>query len=461
MTINFREEVLKHKEDFLNDLFNLLKVRSILGTDITESTPVGSGPKEALELFLSFGARDGYSTKLVDNIAGHIEVGQGEDLFGILGHVDVVPVNESEWISHPFKPEIRDGKIFARGVLDDKGPTLAGYYAVKLLDKLGVKWKKRVRVIIGSDEETGFRCVKAYFAKEEQPSIGFTPDAMFPLIYGEKAHANYRYNLKITDDNVDAEYKLENFSAGLVKNMVPSSAVAQLLGEIANLENLFNNFLMDNDISGKIENNKLIVYGKAAHGSTPHLGENAATKLAEFLNTLSLDVNGKNYVEFISENLANDPFGEKLGLKYEDDEMGQATYNYGIFEYNENNAFVEVDSRYPAKFNLKDKIKNISFDNIEIDFYSNKEAHYVSKDDELVQTLLKSYRKYSGDEVTEPMVIGGGTYARCLKKGVAFGVLLPGREDTMHQANEYIFEEDLLLSIAIFAESIYNLCCEK
>lgn len=460
MKINFKEEVQKHKEDLLSDLFELLKVRSILGTDISDETPVGSGPKEALELFLSFGKRDGYETKLVDNIAGHIEIGEGEDLFGILGHVDVVPVNESEWTTPPFEPSVRDGKIFARGVLDDKGPTLAGYYAVKLLDKLGVKWKKRVRVIIGSDEETGFRCVKAYFAKEEQPSIGFTPDAMFPLIYGEKAHANFRYVFDKLEDKEEYDYKLLSLNAGLVKNMVPSEVTAELSGNLSLLEEKFNEFLKVNDLTGKIEGSTIIVYGKAAHGSTPHFGVNAATKLADFLNTINLDKNGKLYVEFINKNISDSPFGDKLGLKYNDDEMGDATYNYGIFKYNLEEAIIETDSRYPAKFNLLEKLSELKFDNVKLDVYSNKEAHYVPKDDEMVQTLLSAYRNHTGDTVNEPRVVGGGTYARCLKKGVAFGVLLPGREDTMHQANEYIYEEDLMLSVAIFAEAIYNLCCE-
>lgn len=460
MTINFKEEVLKHKDDLFSDLFDLLKVRSILGTDVTEETPVGSGPKEALELFLSYGERDGYKTKLVDNIAGHIEIGSGDEIFGILGHVDVVPVNESEWTTPPFEPNVRDGKIFARGVLDDKGPTLGAYYAAKLLDKLGVEWKKRVRVIIGSDEETGFRCVHAYFAKEEQPATGFTPDAVYPLVYAEKAKANFRYNLVFKEDSGNAEYTLKTLNAGLVKNMVPSDAVAELAGDLAKLKELLDKYVAETGVEAELDGNKVKIYGKAAHGSTPQFGENAATKLAEFLNTLDLDVNGKNYVKFIVENIANDPFGERLGLKYEDNEMGAATYNYGIFEYGEGKALVETDSRYPAKFDLVSKLKDLDIENIDVELYENKEAHYVPKEDPFVQSFMNVYRKYTGDVETEPKVLGGGTYARCLKKGIAFGVLLPGREDTMHQANEYILIEDLLLSVAMFAEVIYENCCK-
>ena len=466
MSIDFKKEVLNHKEDLLKDLFELLSVRSILGTDITEETPFGSGPREALDLILSFGERDGYKTKLVENKAGHIEVGQGEELFGILGHVDVVPVVEADWTSHPFKPEIRDGKIFARGSLDDKGPTMAAYYAVKLLDKLGVKWNKRVRVIIGSDEETGFRCVEAYFKHEEQPASGFTPDAMFPLVYAEKARATFDHKLKFVLEDGNYNYKLVKFNGGQVLNMVIASAKAELVGEVSDIKEKFENFLAQEKLDGEVtveDTIKLTLKGKAAHGSTPQYGINGATKLAEFLSTLGLDNNGKNFVNYIVEKLANDPFGEKLGIDYSDNEMGEATYNYGILDYDleKKVGIVSTDCRHPMKFDLVARLNGVKVDNIDIEVTSTKEAHYVPKDDELVTTLMDVYRKHTGDTKNDAFVLGGGTYARCLKKGVAFGLLFPGKEDTMHQANEYLEVEDLLLGTAIYAEGIYKLCCEQ
>ena len=466
MSIDFKKEVLNHKEDLLKDLFELLSVRSILGTDITEETPFGSGPREALDLILSFGERDGYKTKLVENKAGHIEVGQGEELFGILGHVDVVPVVEADWTSHPFKPEIRDGKIFARGSLDDKGPTMAAYYAVKLLDKLGVKWNKRVRVIIGSDEETGFRCVEAYFKHEEQPASGFTPDAMFPLVYAEKARATFDHKLKFVLEDGNYNYKLVKFNGGQVLNMVIASAKAELVGEVSDIKEKFENFLALEKLDGEVtveDTIKLTLKGKAAHGSTPQYGINGATKLAEFLSTLGLDNNGKNFVNYIVEKLANDPFGEKLGIDYSDNEMGEATYNYGILDYDleKKVGIVSTDCRHPMKFDLVARLNGVKVDNIDIEVTSTKEAHYVPKDDELVTTLMDVYRKHTGDTKNDAFVLGGGTYARCLKKGVAFGLLFPGKEDTMHQANEYLEVEDLLLATAIYAEGIYKLCCEQ
>ncbi|MDO4814458.1 MAG: dipeptidase PepV [Gemella sp.] len=461
MTINFKEEVLKHKEDLLSDLFELLSIESYTDNTSSEEAPFGPGPRKALDKILSFGERDGYIVKNVGNAAGHIEVGQGEELFGVLGHVDVVPANPKEWISHPFKPEIRDGKIFARGVLDDKGPTMAAYYAIKLLDKLGVTWTKKVRLIAGSDEEVGFRCVDRYFQTEERPDLGFTPDAHFPLINGEKARATFSFNLKFQDDK-DAAFKLVKLNAGLAQNMVPSSVTATLEGDSTILKEKLEEYGYDSYTLEESEVLELTFKGKAAHGSTPEKGLNAATKLADFMLSLDLDDNAKNYFEFIVKYLHEDHVGQKLGLQYSDEDMGHASFNYGIFKYDIANkeGRIETDSRYPAKYKLADKVNELSFDNFDVKLEENKEAHFVPVEDELVQTLLSVYRKHTGDQESQPMVIGGGTYARCMKKAVAFGVLLPGREDTMHQANEYMYVEDLLLSTAIFAESIYKICCK-
>ena len=243
--------------------------------------------------------------------------------------------------------------------------------------------------------------------------------------------------------------------------MVVASAEAKLSGEEKDIKEKFEKFLADEKLEGEVNSGEvitLVVKGKAAHGSTPQFGINAGTKLAEFLNTLNLDTNGKNYVKYIATRLANDPFGKELGIEYSDDEMGASTYNYGIFKYDpvEKVGVVKTDCRHPKNFDLVSKLEKLQEENINIVVTSTKEAHYVPKDDELVTTLVDVYRKHTGDT----FVLGGGTYARCLKKGVAFGLLFPGKQDTMHQANEFLEIEDLLLATAIYAEGIYKLCCE-
>ena len=179
-TINWQSEIEKRKQNLLVDTQNLLKIKSVLDEEQhTETAPFGEGVKAALDYMLELGANDGFTVKNVDHVAGHIEMGEGEELLGILCHVDVVPEGDG-WSSDPFGAEIRDGKIYARGAVDDKGPTMAAYYAMKVIKELGLPLQKRVRMIIGTDEESQWRCVNHYFEVEEMPTLGFAPDADFP-----------------------------------------------------------------------------------------------------------------------------------------------------------------------------------------------------------------------------------------------------------------------------------------
>src|SRR5699024_306663 len=94
------------------------------------------------------------------------------------------------WNTDPYNPVIKDGVIYARGVQDDKGPTIAAYYAMKILKELDVPLKQRVRLIVGTDEESDWLCTDAYFKKEEMPNFGFAPDAEFPVIHRSEEHTS-------------------------------------------------------------------------------------------------------------------------------------------------------------------------------------------------------------------------------------------------------------------------------
>ena len=60
----------------------------------------------------------------------------------------------------------------------------------------------------------------------------------------------------------------------------------------------------------------------------------------------------------------------------------------------------------------------------------------------------------------EPMSTGGGTYAKVLKQGVAFGALFPDEEDLAHQADEYETIDRLMLAMKIYANALVRLACE-
>ena len=124
-----------------------------------------------------------------------IFVGGGDELLGVLGHVDVVPAGTG-WYTDPFGPVIKDGKLYARGASDDKGPTVAAYYALKMIRDLELPVSKRIRVIIGTDEESGWGCMDHYLNVAETPDFGFSPDAYFPIINGEKGNVSVNLNFK-------------------------------------------------------------------------------------------------------------------------------------------------------------------------------------------------------------------------------------------------------------------------
>lgn len=462
--INWQELVEDYKEDFLKDLFTLLKIDSVRDDKAaTEEFPVGPGPVKALDAFLEIGKRDGFETKNFDNWAGHIEYGAGEELLGVLGHVDVVPVGTG-WETDPFEPVIKDGRVYARGSSDDKGPTMAAYYALKMIRDLKLPVSKRIRVIIGTDEESGWGCMDHYLKVAETPDFGFSPDANFPIINGEKGNVSVQLNFN--GENGDS-VRLLTFDSGLRPNMVPQDAEAVVVTEKPDeLTDAFKVYLNHQPVSGEatVEGNQVsfTVLGKASHGASPANGINAATYLADFLSGHGFEKDAKAFLHVTANYLHENADGKKLGINHNDDLMGELTANFGIFKFKEGTkGLINANMRFPqgtdgdtilSQFEEALKGEDV---NVEIVGLS-KEPHYVPKDDPLVETLLNVYHKQTGLEAHE-MIIGGGTYGRLLERGVAFGAMFPDSIDTMHQANEFMAIEDLMRAMSIYAESIYEL----
>ncbi|QQZ10566.1 dipeptidase PepV [Heyndrickxia vini] len=465
--INWTEEVLKRKDQIIDDLKGLLKINSVLDEEnATEDAPLGKGIKEALQYLLDLGEKDGFTAKNVGNLAGHLEMGQGNELIGILCHVDVVPEGDG-WSVDPYGGEIADGKIYARGASDDKGPTMAAYYAMKIVKDLGVPLEKRVRMIIGTDEESNWRCVDHYFQHEEMPTMGFAPDADFPIINAEKGIADYDIVLPAKTDDQQVKNTLLSFQSGRRYNMVPDFAEAIITfdGEQTDLFQKFTSFLEGNEVKGKyfVENGELHLEleGVSAHGMEPRNGKNAGLFLTKFLSTLELNQNAKKFVDFAVNVLFDQSRGEGLGVQYSDDITGDLTINVGKMNYdNKKGGSFGINMRYPVTFNMgeeKEKISTIASEyGFSIENFSDSKPHHVDANDGLIKTLQKVYEEQTGEKA-ELLSIGGGTYARSLKSGVAFGALFPGRPDVMHQKDEYMPVDDLLKATAIYAQAIYEL----
>jgi len=461
-------EVEKRKEALIKDTQELLHIKSLLDEKNTfPDAPLGKGVKAALDFMLTLGEKDGFTAKNVGNLAGHLEFGKGEELLGILCHVDVVPEGDG-WTSDPFGAEIRDGKIFARGALDDKGPTMAAYYAMKIVKELGLELKKRVRMIIGTDEESNWRCVDTYFEHEEMPTLGFAPDADFPIINAEKGISDFDFVQNKTDfEKNDNLIEILSFESGRRYNMVPDYAKATVRASGKELEitqeftHFMNKFGIESQYHLEQDEICLQVYGVSAHGMEPNNGKNAGLFLAEFLSKQKIDARADHYFQFVSHYFFDDSRGKKLGVAFRDELSGELTINAGILSYSkETHGKVGVSVRYPVTNKMEEtkaKLDDLlSGEGFLIQNFKDSKPHYVDEQEFLIRTLKKVYQEQTGEEATL-LAIGGGTYARSLKTGVAFGPLFPGRPDIAHQKDEYIVIEDLLKATAIYAQAIFEL----
>ncbi len=444
-------DIYKNKDNLIKDMQGLLRINSVLGdTPISADAPFGEGIRDSLLYVLKLGKEMGFKTVNVDNVAGHIEYGEGEDIIGILCHVDVVPAI-GKWKFPPFSAIIDDNKIYARGAIDDKGPIITVLYALKALKDNNIKLNKRIRLILGTDEESQWRGIRKYFEKEEQPLMGFSPDADFPIIYGEKGIMS----IDLTNNLIDEE--LVSFSSGDRYNVVPDEASCVLF---KNLEYEFNHYLEEEQLEGEllVDNNKFIlkIIGQSAHAMEPKNGINAAIKLCKFLNEYVTNP----AINFIGDKLQDSRFKD-MRLDFKDPELGDLTVNVAVVKADNKSAKIGLNLRYPINWDkenfLKELAKQAREYSLTLSVISDSLPHYIDKNDELVQKLYNVYKKHTKDEINKPFTIGGGTYAKVLKKGVAFGPVFPGRIDVVHQVDEHISIDDALLAASIYLDAIYEL----
>lgn len=467
MTQNWQELAENYQDQYLADLKALIAIPSVRDDDkATEQYPLGEGPAKALQQFLAFGERDGFVTKNLDNLAGYIEYGDGDETLAILSHVDVMPAGAG-WDTDPFQLTVKNGIAYGRGTSDDKGPGLAAYYGLKMLKDANIKPNVKIRLILGTDEESQWTGMSHYFEVEPAPTFGFSPDAEFPLINGEKGMASFITTFGTTNGD---DIQLTSFESGLRENMVPRDAVASL--KTTNAESIseqFETFVADNEIEGESELStdgiNFHVIGKAAHGMEPRNGVNSGTYLATFLNQLGLSGDAGSFISFIADKLHDDSRANKLGVNYTDDVMGDLTMNVGIMKFDQSDGgFINTNFRYPKGIGpeeimaaLEKAVKQL---NGSVKQISEKVPHYVDPQDPIVQTLINVYREQTGIADAEPEVVGGGTYGRLMKRGVAFGALFPWTEDSMHQANEFQPVADLTKAMAIYGQAIHDLALQ-
>lgn len=445
MEAKIKNIVNENSREMVESIKAAVRINSVMDEDTaTETMPFGKGVDEALRKTLEIAESLGFKTVYKDGYYGYAEVGEGEELIGILGHIDVVPVgDESKWKFPPFSATEEDGYIYGRGTQDDKGPTIAAMYAVKALLDAGVKFGKRVRFIIGGDEENLWRCIAKYTENgEEIPSMGFTPDSSFPVTNAEKSLVQFYLRGKGSKD------LSLNISGAL--NAVPG--VANYTGKLADkLSEKLDELKFDYEKDGE----SVTVIGKRVHAASADKGVNSIERLCKALYEIGVE---DDVVRFVAE--LSDSVGSKILPNCVDDVSGTLTLNLGELIINEKESKIGFDSRVPVKFTIEDledavKEKAANYE-LEFEEFDRLKSLYVPADSELIKTLVSVYEHETGLEGT-PKSSGGATYAKALDNCVAFGAMFPFDEKTEHQENERVNIKNMIKATEIYALSVYRL----
>jgi len=453
------QHIKANKESLIKAVCDIIKIKSVEESP-KPGMPFGEGPARALKFVLNLAESFGLRTKNLDNYVGWAEWGEGEELIGIPVHLDVVPEGRG-WTYPPYGGEIHDGKIYGRGSSDDKGPAIAALFALKTLKDAGINFSRRVRVIFGTNEESGMADMEYYKKHDEAPDMGFSPDADYPIINGEKGIMTFKLatDFKQIQDGVC----IINFAGGHRPNMVPDYAEAKLKNCPAGTEDRLLALAKERDFDVKVdcEDTDLIIkcYGVSAHGSTPEKGKNAVMRLFALLGELDISSEQKAFIGFLNSKIGEDTTGKGLDIDFSDDLSGALSFNVGIAQINEQHGEITVNIRYPIKTSGKqivENIKNNLMDGVQLELISDDEPHFVPEDNLMIQKLKAAYEKVTGEKAY-CFTIGGGTYARHFKNCVAFGPNFPGKPELAHEKDEYIEIEDLLKSFSIYTYVLEDL----
>ena len=416
-----------------------------------EGCPFGKETADCLAYFLKLAEDMGFETRNYDNYVGEVLFGEGKD-FAILAHLDVVPAG-SGWKYPPFggviNDDVSDGgvtgrKIWGRGAMDDKTPAVVCLYALKALKDEGIMPARTIKLIVGCNEEAGWKCIDHYNKVAVMPEEGFTPDANFPVIYAEKGILHFTTHFPVNEAPMSA------LNAGERVNMVCDNATAILTrkagGKLVGYENPIEGTRFSYDNTTNI----LRVDGKSAHGSTPEYGANALQALLCFLASFNEDCK-KAYAML---------FDDVTGLKALEDETGKLTMSPDLASFENGVLKITTDIRFPATLPLEAVTQKLDQFGVEYTINNYQPPIYNDPNGKLISTLVKVYNEISGKN-EQPIAIGGGTYARALKNGCAFGPEINGEEATIHQANEYVTFERIELMSKVYYNAIKAVCAPK
>lgn len=465
--MNINKFIDEHKNEMIDTLCEIVSIPSVEG-DPVDNMPFGKSVNDALEYTLDYCRKLGFKVENFDNYAGHADFGDGAETLGVVLHLDVVPAGDG-WTYDPFNPQLIDNRIYGRGTTDNKGPLVAILYAMKAIIDNDVKLNKRIRLIFGTNEETRWEGINYYLSKNKPPEFTLVPDGLFPMIYAEKGIVDY--SLKKT---IDCNYlSIVNFTGGNAINSVADECSILLKGDPKVNDSVMTNLKehkVERSFNLKYESSKnevlIKVNGKSAHASEPQRGSNAISYMAYVLVcVLPNDSKVYELMKFINESFGYADYYGKVGkFDFEDDPSGKLTNIIGTVEYKDSEVKYRLNARYPVTMDYTSWIEIVR--NLAVDggFSFEVEDHlvpvYQSLDSSESKTLINAYQSISGDYVSKPVSMGGGTYARALPNAITFGGQMQSDTVKPHQDDEYVTVEDMVMMTKIFAKAIYDLGTE-
>lgn len=429
------QKIAKYKSELIDTLVRQIEIQSEK-TEAIDDKPFGHGPYEALVAFLEDAKNLGFRVHNLDNYAGWVEMGpEDAPMVAALCHLDVVPAQG--W-SDAYQAQVLDDKIIGRGSMDDKGPAVAVLFAMKSILDEGKELPARIRLILGTDEESGSACMKYYVKHAELPQAAFTADADFPVINGEKGHCAYVLQYDGEPADFQNGTRLIECKTGTRANVIPGEATLVFESENAS--------------------QKEIEYiGKMGHASMPQYAQNAIQlALTEAYKTHHNDT----FLALMNKLFHMEYDGKSLGISSIDEVTGDLTLNVGIIDYAHGKGEITIDIRYPVSTSFEKITSQIEAAIADTPFSiktsSNVDPLYISLEDPLVVTLMDAYKKVTNRD-DKPLVIGGGTYARSVPNTLAFGPCFAEDENLCHQKGEYITFDTLFTAADIYREALLSL----
>ncbi len=445
------------REQLVDDTRALLRIPSV-HSEPAPGAPFGLATRQALDFCMDMGRGLGMKVVDLDGYSGYVEFGEGAAMVGVFGHLDVVPVSDG-WKHPPFGAEIDGEYLYARGAVDDKGPTMACFYAARAIRETYGALSARMRIFFGCSEETGdFPCLARYMKTEQSPTFGIAPDSGWPLFHGEKGISN----LLVKAPLITGDLELLEISGGSRHNIVIDSATAKarLSDRLAQgLQTRIDEY-WDKNLTIQMVGSELHVSarGKAAHGASPFLGDNAITRILRFFAEIAPVEEAEAWMAWLWSTQAG---GEGLGIAGGDEPSGALTSNLGVVRTDEGIVSFLHNIRYPVTWEFEkmrarceDALTKLGF-GFHLANATNSNPLYFPLDHPMVRVLSRAYEIETG-ETREPGVMGGGTYARMVPNTVSVGTGWAG-DGPAHENDEKVKVEHLHKMARIYARMLLGL----